>query len=245
MSTITKATDLLFALSRQPQPTSLTTLSQQLDWPKPSTHRLLQSLSHRLLVAQDENGHYALGPGLVTLGLCASSGDPLIRASRRGLARQAELLGETFFLVTASAGELTVRHKQEGNGFLRASPHVGARLPLHATAVGRLFLAFAPEQVSLEKNVERFTRSTPIGPPLQAAIKRDRRQGYSISIDEWCEGLSAVAAPVLVFGRMLGAVAMACASPRLTQLGQAAAIEAVVTAARDASQCPSLPGAKA
>lgn len=242
MSTVTKATDLLFELSRRPQPTSLTVLSQQLGWPKPSTHRLLQSLTHSLLVAQDERGHYALGPGLITLGLCASSGDPLIRACRKSLSRQAEVLGETFFLVTAYAGELTVRHKVEGTGFLRASPHVGAQLPLHATAVGKLFLAFAPEQVSLSKNIERFTRHTPIGPPLQAAIKRDRRKGYSVSIDEWCDGLSAVAAPIVVFGRMLGAVTMACATPRLAQITPAIAINSVLEAAREASSSSTPPG---
>lgn len=238
MSTVQKATNLLFELSRHPEPQSLATLAQQLGSPKPSIHRLLQSLTHRLMVVQDTRGKYALGPGLVTLGLCATAGDPLIRASRESLARYSQQLGETFFLVTASAGELIVQYKHEGTGFLRASPHVGTQLPLHATAVGRLFLAFAPEQVSLDKNIRQFTKHTLIGPALASALHCDKQRGYAVSVDEWWDGLSAVAAPIIVFGRMLGAVAMACSSPRLTQLGKASAIEAVVAAAKRTSSPP-------
>ena len=45
-------------------------------------------------------------------------------------------------------------------------------------------------------------------------------------------GLSVVAAPVLVAGRMLAAVALAMATTRMTELGRADLVQRVVAAAR-------------
>ena len=56
-------------------------------------------------------------------------------------------VGETFFLTIARAGQLVVLDKAEGNGFLRAAPQIVSTVPVQATTVGNLFLAFYPDAV--------------------------------------------------------------------------------------------------
>jgi len=234
MSTVEKAVDLLFLLREQSGPVALTRLQEDSGLPKASVHRLLRSLMQRQLVEQDELGRYGLGAGLLALGLSAFGSEVLSRSCQGVLREHAARLGETLFLVIARAGELVVAAKAEGTGFLRAAPQVGTHLPAHATAVGRLFLAHSPEQVQQPQKWERFTKATPVGPLLEQAVQQTKRRGYAVSRDEWQPGLAAVAAPVQVGGQMLGAVALACATSRLDQLGERNVVEAVRRAASDA-----------
>jgi IclR family acetate operon transcriptional repressor len=160
--------------------------------------------------------------------------EPVVEAARPVLEEATRGLGETFFLVGARAGQLLVLDKVEGTGFLRASPRIGSRVPVHATAVGKLYLAFAPELVEPPgEAAEAFTRSTLTEPAaLGESVQRVSQRGWSASRNEWIQGLSVLAAPVWVGERLLGAVALAAASPRMEELGGDALAERVVLAAK-------------
>ena len=126
----------------------MTAIGRALGLPKSSAHRLLAALGRRGLVESDERGRYRPGIGLVALGLGALESEPIVVAARPVLEDAAQALGETFFLVAARAGRLVVLDKAEGTGFLRAAPRVGSSVPVHATAVGKLFLAFGGDAIS-------------------------------------------------------------------------------------------------
>ncbi len=234
MSSIHKATEVLFFLNSQPGPCGISAVASGLGMPKASAHRLLKELQFRNLVKQDERGMYGLGVGLLALGLGASRAEPLVRVARPILQSAAASVGETFFLVSERAGELVVLDKAEGAGFLRISPRIGAQIPVHATAVGRLYLAFAPERVQLdESRLTAFTRSTPSTPAkLRRSVALVRREGVAASDEEWMQGLSAVAAPVFFAERLLGAVVVACVAPRYRELG----VGSLASAVKRASQ---------
>jgi len=232
MSTVEKATDVLFFLATRTAACGVSDVAQGVGVPKTSAHRLLQSLRYKDLVQGDSGGRYRLGAGLVELGLSASTDERIVRAAREPMQQQAADLGETFFLVCSRGGELVVVDKAEGSGFLRASPRVGSTVPAHATAVGRLFLAFDRDRVE-EGPRQRFTKSTPTSArDVDRLVRLAREQGVAVSKDEWVEGLAAVAAPVLVAGRMLGAIAVASSSPRLVELGVDRVVRAAVAAAK-------------
>jgi DNA-binding IclR family transcriptional regulator len=232
LGTVEKASDLLFFLSAQRGSRGVSEIAQSLRLPKSSAHRLLQSLRHRHLVERDGKGRYRLGAGCIALGLGAAEQDTLVRQVRPMLEEQASRVGETFFLVAARAKALVVLDKAEGSSFLRASPQVGAAVPVHATAVGKLYLAFAPELVKLEAALEVYTPKTMQSPErLEQMVLEARAAGYAHSEDEWQQGLSAVAAPILVGGRVLGAIVVALASPRMQELGVARVAGSVVAAA--------------
>ena len=185
----------------------MTALGRALGLPKSSVHRLLAALGRRGLVERDAGGRYRPGIALVALGLGALAREPVVEAARPVLEREADALGETLFLAAARAGRIHVLDKAEGAGFLRAAPRVGATVPVAVTAVGRLYLAFAPDEVTAEPGLRT--------PALARTLAEVRRRGWAENRDEWQPGLSAVAAPVFLGGRMLAAVAAAAPSARL------------------------------
>jgi DNA-binding IclR family transcriptional regulator len=220
--TVEKAIDVLFHLHAEGAPSGVTAIGRALGMPKSSAHRLLAALARRGLVERDERARYRPGIGLVALGLGALEREPVVVAARPVLEDEAEDLGETFFLVAARAGRLVVLDKAEGTGFLRAAPRVGSSVPPHATAVGKLFLAFAPERLAEpEGPLERFTEHTLVDP---AALGREvalaRERGFAENREEWIPGLAVVAAPISSAGRLLGAIAVAAPAPRLEALGR-------------------------
>jgi DNA-binding IclR family transcriptional regulator len=203
--TVDKAMRVLEALHRAGAPLALAQLAGEVELPKPTLHRLLASLVAHELVEQDGEARYALGVGLVRLGLGALSVDPLVRVARPELERAARGFGETFFLVGARAGRLVVLDKVEGTGLLRAAPSVGAEVPVELTASGRLFLGLEPSALR-EQATRKLTRRT-----VQEAVAR----GYDLNLGDWIAGLSVVAAPVRARGRLFGTVACAAVAAQL------------------------------
>jgi len=233
VGSIDKALDVLFQLHAAAVPQGVTALGRALGVPKSSVHRMLAVLARRGLVEQNDRGLYTLGVGLIALGLGVLDREPVVEAAKPVLEAQAHALGETFFLVAARAGRLVVLDKAEGTGFLRAAPRVGVEVPAHATAAGKLYRAFAPDEVEWKSaGAERFTDRMLVDPAaLDRAAVSARRRGFARNRDEWIPGLSVVAAPVMLGSRMLAVVAMAAATPRMRALGDSRAASLVSQAA--------------
>lgn len=87
----------------------------------------------------------------------------------------------------------------------RAS-RVGGRLPLHATAVGKVILAFSEPWVAeayLTHQLEAFTPRTKTNPNgLATELKTIRHNGYATTFDEVRVGASSIAVPVYHTGRL-------------------------------------------
>lgn len=236
LATVERAVDVLFHLHAHEEPCGVSSIGRALGMSKSTTHRLLTALTSRGLVERDERGTYRPGMGLVALGLGALEREPVVAAARPVLEQEAAQLGETVFLVAARASALVVLDKAEGTGFMRAAPRVGSSVPVHATAVGKLFLAFGPEQLGFpEGQLESFTEYT-VGDSagLQAEVDRARERGYAENREEWISGLAVLAAPVLVRGRMQAALAVAAPTARMQQLGREAVAARVLEAGRRA-----------
>lgn len=233
-SSVEKAVDLLFHLHAAAAPRGVTDVSRALGIPKSSAHRMLQSLGRRGLVERDDRGKYRPGVALLALGLGVLDREPLAAAARPVLEAQAAEVGETFFLVVARAGGLVVLDKAEGTGFLRAAPRIGTTVPIHATAAGKLYLAFDPGALGPMDwdGADVFTRQTLTrADAFAAAVEETRERGWASNRDEWIQGLSVVAAPIRREGTLLGAVALAAATARLPELGGDALAERVVSTA--------------
>jgi IclR family acetate operon transcriptional repressor len=240
LSTVEKAIDVLFHLQAETAAQGVTSIGRSLGLPKSSAHRLLAALSRRGLVEKDASGRYRPGIGLVALGLGALDREPVVAAARPVLQHQSDELGETAFLVAARAGRLVVLDKAEGSSFLRASPRMGSTVPVHATAVGKLYLAFGSDEIELDDgDLEPFCAATLTDRSrIEREVSRVAKQGYASNTGEWIGGLSVVAAPVRVSlggaqspRRMEAAVAIAATTVRMQALG----IEQVAKRAVDAA----------
>lgn len=233
--TIEKALDLLFFLHASPGARGVSEIGRALGVPKSSAHRLLASLGRRGLVEQDELGRYRPGIALLALGLGVLEREPLAAAAHPVLERESEETGETAFLTVARRGRIVVLDKREGGAFLRVAPTIGSEVPVHATAVGKLHLAFAPDSVSLPAEPwPSFTGQTPgARAELEREVARAKKRGWATNRDEWIPGMTVVAAPVLLRERLLGCMVIAAPSSRVNNARLGALAERVVKAADD------------
>jgi IclR family acetate operon transcriptional repressor len=143
----------------------------------------------------------------------------VVAAARPVLEDAAARLGETLFLAGARGKRLVVLDKQEGAGFLRASPRVGEEIPAHATAIGKLYLAFAPESLdATTASLEAFTAQTRTATgALERELEEVRRARVAHNDQEWIPGLAGVAAPIFCRGRLIAAVAVSGSSARFAR----------------------------
>jgi IclR family acetate operon transcriptional repressor len=235
-STIDKALELLFHLhERGGAALGVSELGRALELPKSTAHRLLAALAKRGLVEQDARGRYQPGIALLALGLGVLEREPLVAASRSIVERAAESLGETLFLSSARAGRLYVLDKQEGTGFLRAAPRIGAEIPAHATAIGKVYLAFSPESLrELEPPLARYTASTIVDPrALVREVEKVRERGWAGMRNEWIPDLAGIAVPIRAAGRMFGALAAAGPSSHFDGAHEEVFRAALIAAARE------------
>lgn len=233
--TVEKALDLLFFLHASGRARGVSEIGRALGVPKSSAHRLLASLGRRGLVEQDDLGRYRPGIALLALGLGALDREPLAAAAHAVLERESEATGETAFLTVARRGRIVVLDKREGGAFLRVAPTIGSEVPVHATAVGKLHLAFAPESVALPSEPwPSFTGQTPSArADLEREVAKAKKRGWATNRDEWIPGMTVVAAPVLLRGRLLGCMVIAAPSSRVDAARTGELATRVVQAAAD------------
>jgi DNA-binding IclR family transcriptional regulator len=76
---------------------------------------------------------------------------------------------------------------------------IGSRLPLHATGVGKVLLAYAPEPI-VRYVMAHLTRHTvhtvTVAGRLMSQLNRIREEGYATTVEEMTLGACSVAVPV-------------------------------------------------
>jgi len=233
-SSLDRALDLLFHLHAAGEPQGVTQAARATGVPKSSAHRMLAALARRGLVERDGRGRYVVGYALVALGLGAQGREGIVRLARPVLESTARALSETVFLCGARGSRVVVLDKAEGTGFLRAAPEVGSRIPAHATAVGRLFLAHGAEGVDPGPEPwETFSPTTPrTRAVLEPELARIRQQGFAENRGGWIAGLWVLAAPVFFRGELVASVAAAAPETRRQSLVPGIAEAQVGAAAR-------------
>jgi DNA-binding IclR family transcriptional regulator len=104
---------------------------------------------------------------------------------------------------------------------VRIMSNVGEALPLHSTAVGKVFLAYESEEGLrhvLGTNLEKFTDKTfHEFPALSDHLKDVAERGVAVDVGEYLVDVRAVAAPVRDYTRnVVGALAVAGPAYRLS-----------------------------
>ena len=124
----------------------------------------------------------------------------------------------------------------------------GGRLPLHATGVGKVLLAHAPESLLdelLTAGLKRYTPNTVVAPGLlRRALSEVRRTGIGYAREEMSLGSQSVASPVRdAGGTVVAAMAVVLRSGRgdLRRLGPAVRC-AAIAASRSLQEAGAQPG---
>lgn len=164
-----------------------------------SVSRLLATLARRGLVAHvSETERYRLGLRLLQLGNAALSGLDLRDVARPHLLRLMESTGETSTLsVPGETEAITVDFVQTARS-VQSVARVGRPSVAHATAVGKLFLAYGGELP--EGPLRAYTEHTITQPDrLAEEVAHTAERGWAEALGEREIDLNAIAVPVVGF----------------------------------------------
>jgi DNA-binding IclR family transcriptional regulator len=199
----------------------VTEVSRELEIHKSTAYRLLTTLRDRGLVEQDAaTEKYRLGFGLVLLARAVSADLDILRCARPVCERLSERTGETVTIAVLEGDDAVIIHQSISRASALSVDWTGRHTPLHATAAGKIFLLYMPEDQRLrvlEKPLERFTEKTIVDPAsLTDHIRGIQDAGFGYTVEELETGLNAVGAPICsAEGVIVGAVSVSGPAFRL------------------------------
>ncbi|WP_294996332.1 IclR family transcriptional regulator [Sulfuritalea sp.] len=193
---------LLDVLSYHPDPVSLKQLALETGLHPSTAHRILAAMSASGFVERADPGTYRLGIRLLELGNVVKSRISIGKAAMPLMERLHREIGESVNLGVRQGDEIVyVERTSSGRSSIRVVHLVGARAPLHVTAVGKLYLAEdGPQKLREYARRTGLPGYTPTSLTTVAALERDvdraRRHGIAFDNEEIEQGLRCVAAPV-------------------------------------------------
>lgn len=212
---------------------------------KSTVFRLLATLEARGMVDQyHERGQYTLGYGVVQLARAATRRHDLSLLSRSVCELLADTVGETVNISIHDGTGVVTLDQHIGPAAVTTVDWVGTRAPLHASAAGKVFLAFAGDgEPTARGRLERFTDHTITRQGvLRAELAEVRRLGHAASLEEQEDGLIAVAAPVRELGGgVVAAVVVSGPTFRLTEDTRPGVVKHLIAAAAEISYRNGLP----
>jgi len=214
---------LLAALAGAGRAMSLADLAAHLQLPKATSHRLCaQLLESGFLAREADERFFVVGPALRRLALDTLNHDSVRGLRHRVLAELVEQIGETCNFTTLDGASVLYLDRVEAPWPWRLTLDVGAHVPLHCTASGKLFLSLMPaaerDALLAHLPLERLTGNTLTSrKALRAECAQIAERGCSVDREEFVLGLIAVAVPVFdAQGRVRAAVAVHAPSARMT-----------------------------
>src|SRR3954471_4125248 len=133
---------LFEVLAKHPETVSLKQLAQGAGLHPSTAHRILAALVNDRLVERVDQGNYRLGIRLLELGNLVKSRISVREHALPFMRELHEATGEAVNLSVRRDDEIVyIERTSSGRAMMRVVNIIGARAPLHITAVGKLFLA--------------------------------------------------------------------------------------------------------
>ena len=219
---------VLEKLAGHPEGCSLSTLATAANMPVSAAHRLLVDLARCGYVRQErEQGEYRLTIKLVALGLGFLSRSGIVDVAQPLLDALADECGELVRLGVVDGDELIFVAKAQGaKSGLRYDPDMGLSVPLSCSAAGHAWLSAMSEDKALEMVARQgFGAPEKFGPKAPTTVKTllpyirsARKRGFSMIVEVFTPGMTAMAAPVRAHdGKAIGVVTIAGPLFRLTE----------------------------
>jgi len=200
VQSLVRGLDILFHVAESTGPVTVAQLAAELELPRPTVYRLVDTLASRGLLARQDRGLVPT-PRLLMLGGTNSTTLSLQSVAEPHLQWLVEAVGETVGLHVRVGDHRRSIDEIEGVHGIRWARGVGFTAPVWSGAVGHVILAGLTDPAR-EELYGRIS-FTPMGPSasrnldeLRERVDLARERGWSASRSETVEGAAAVAAPV-------------------------------------------------
>jgi DNA-binding IclR family transcriptional regulator len=220
VQSIERAAAILRLLARGSGRLGVGEIAASLGLAKGTTHGILRTLQGVGFVEQDKSsGKYQLGATLLHLGTSYLDVNELRSRAINWADALAARSGEAVWIGTPLEGKVLIVHHVFRPDDSLQSLDVGALLPLHASALGKVLLAYDSQAAAelRETELTPLTRRTLVtATALRRELTKVRDHGYAAEIEESTLGQASIAAPIRGYGGLVvGAISIAGAVDRL------------------------------
>jgi DNA-binding IclR family transcriptional regulator len=188
-------------LARQERPAPLGKIATNLSASKATVYRHLQTLvRHGFARRSGDSGSYQAGVKLLILGEASRRGFDVVPSARDELTDLGKLTGQAASVAAIVDGELVVLDMVQGHSVVEFGTRPGTRLGIHASALGKIWLAFgadADKAPCWNEPLRAWTSSTITDhAALKRAVSLTHKRGYALAPNETIIGINTIAAPV-------------------------------------------------
>lgn len=200
---------------------SVSDIADDLGYSRSTVHYHLQTLVQSRHVLRDDDG-YRLGLRMANLGEEAKQTHPLHGVVDDAVESLAEETDTLAFVGVEEGGKLVCLARSDGRSVDGLDVGVGREFDLHALAHGQAILSSRPldeaEELIAPHGLAEHTDATLTSvDALGERIRTVRDIGFAYSPEEYADGVSTIAAPVVrqATDEVVGAIGVAAASDRI------------------------------
>lgn len=198
---IDRSIALLDAIADHDEPVSLKLLASETGLHPSTSFRILASLGEHGFVERDDAGHYRLGIRLLQLGSRVQGRLDIRREAQSIMDWLCRQIDETVNLIIREDDEVVYVERATPHRMMRVEQAIGGHMPMHVTAVGKLFLAEAGAEACLEYAERTGLKAlTPYSITDSAVlwrnVKEAMQQGYALDNQEAEIGVGCIGVPV-------------------------------------------------
>lgn len=201
IKSLAKGLAVLQTLSEAPQPLSLAEIAQSVGINNVTAMRFCFTLNQLGFIQRDGQRRYRLTPQVLSLGYAVIRGLDWRKVAHYYLEQLSREIGETVNLSVLDGKEIMYMIRIKTEKILPYDLHIGSKLPVHCTSMGKVLMAFNPRE-----KTRPILNGLDFGPLTHRTItcfedylkelEKVRRQGYSINDEELSVGLRSIAAPI-------------------------------------------------
>lgn len=201
---------------------TLSALAARVPTAKSTTHRYVATLVELGVVRRDQDARLHLGVKLIELAVGLLETDDLRGAADPVLRELVAAAGETVHLGVLSEGDVVYIAKVESPQSVRLVSRIGARVPLHCSAMGKALLSsFGDEALAAALALPREVRTPQTivdEGALRAEVERVHGQGFAIDNEENEDGVRCLGVAIVDgAGAVLGALSVSAPAGRMSR----------------------------
>ncbi len=222
INALSRGLSILEAFDEANPKLGLADLAKKTGLSKSTVFRLLHTLrTLGYIIPIADESKYTLGPKVLGLGFAVLSSLGLREIAQPYLLELSRLTQETVNLAVLDGWKLIYVERIKTQQIVNINLHVGSRLELYNTAMGRVLAAFQNETWLAQylNHLEQIPEAAPYwkdqGRKFLNILEEVRKNDFGVNNEELTPGLRSVAAPVRDrAGKVAGAVNIAVSSSR-------------------------------
>jgi IclR family acetate operon transcriptional repressor len=234
---IDRAARILVRLVESDDAVTLSGVVEETRLPKTTAARLLRALERNGLAQRRQGGGFRPGPVLVEYARRDAAVGDLATLAHPFLERLGASTGETANIGIPTPTGVARLAQVDSDHPLGAGNWVGRRIPIHASSMGKVFMAFGAAQPPFGRLARLGPRSITSMDELLVELENVRHVGFATTWEELDTGLCSTAAPVRgARGSVIAAISVSAPTVRTTHERLHAVSEQVVREASALSE---------